>query len=532
MANSGFTRRNIIKALSALSLAATGRKAKGGPSDQPNVLLLMVDQSRMWRWFPDIAMLDAILPQRARLFNSGVSFDRFYANCVPCSPSRATVFTGLHAHQHWILTNSQTSVSLKTGFPTLGTFAQQLGYTTHYFGKWHLTNSADHPPTIPAWKALAPYGFDLWLPQTGFNPRDYSGAPNQGYKVDDDLVTAFSDWLTIATPTSPWFTVVSLINPHDIAFYPDDTQPLMNAMRAHGYTLDYDLTLPDNYETPEELQANKPGCQAEYLALWGQKTGSITNVEGSPSWTEMLNLYLALEAVIDVQIGRVLDALDANPEAKNNTVVIFMADHGELAGSHGLKGKACTMYEEQMNIPFIFCDFRGQLVPPAEKGTSRKQLSSTIDLAPTIVEIMGGSLSNLKYSHLQGTSLLPIVQNTAPLARRFVLTTHDAYWGPMSSPYHIVGYRDHFSKLNVYSHWSKGGKPVRNGEQRELYDMSTNQGTLELINLSGAAENEMELRTLLMTELLPNVIRKPLPEPLATVSAEAKKAYLAAPKAM
>ena len=153
----------------------------------------MLDQSRNFRWFPDF--VDEILPARERMSQEGINFRNFYANSSPCSPNRATIFTGLYAHQHWILDNCNHFLSLDRSFPTIGKALQSIGYRTFYFGKWHLT-SPDHWPSneMPE-QALSRYGFDTWRPQNQNTPRDYISGFQEGLKWDRLIMDSAINWL-------------------------------------------------------------------------------------------------------------------------------------------------------------------------------------------------------------------------------------------------------------------------------------------------------------------------------------------------
>src|SRR5262249_34417553 len=151
--------------------------------------------SRSPMWYPP--GFEDITPARARIAREGVLFRDFYVNSIPCSPNRATTFTGLHAHQHWILDNVQTGISLDRGFPTIGSMLHGAGYRTFYFGTWHLTHRSwwRQHPGIPAEAGLQIHGFDVWRPQPGPIARDYEGTPNEGYELDDNIANSVVSWL-------------------------------------------------------------------------------------------------------------------------------------------------------------------------------------------------------------------------------------------------------------------------------------------------------------------------------------------------
>src|SRR6266568_3326819 len=78
-------------------------------------------------------------------------------------------------------------------------------------------------------------------------------------------------------------------------------------------------------------------------------------------WFDLMNLYALVTSYVDEQIGRVLDALEARPDIAERTMVIVTADHGEYAGSHGLRGKGGAAYEEAIRLPLYVRDPSGKI---------------------------------------------------------------------------------------------------------------------------------------------------------------------------
>ena len=102
-----------------------------------------------------------------------------------------------------------------------------------------------------------------------------------------------------------------------------------------------------------------------------------------------MNTYLALQSYVDAQIGTVLSALAAQPSVQANTVVLFTSDHGEYGGSHGMRGKGASAYEEAIRVPLYVRDFRG--LATAAPGVGRTQLTSSVDVVPLLLTLATGS---------------------------------------------------------------------------------------------------------------------------------------------
>ena len=380
-----------------------------GPSDRPNILVIIVDQLRFPQGLFDQAKMDAAAPNLKALREQSVSFDAHYAAATMCSPSRSTLLTGLYTHQNGMfLTNTAGLIAgapgtpdLDTGFPTWGSIlnSPQFRYNTYWWGKWHL--AGDDATTQDY---IKPYGFTAG----GLPCPSPNGAPGQGLGVDPLTNYAFQNWLTdiAASGAGPWCTTVSLVNPHDIAWYPKYTRPdpLTGSEGTPGEDNPPSIfhELPGNFERwPEALaEQGKPGLQQAFVEITYLMTGVVpTNPPGSPevfeTWTRLLDLYYQVTHYVDRQIKDVLDALqDAKgPDGKSladNTIVLFLSDHGEYAGAHGLHGKGFTAYEESSHVPLYVYDPTEKFVPAGQRGTMRSELTSHVDILPLLMTLASG----------------------------------------------------------------------------------------------------------------------------------------------
>ncbi len=348
-------------------------------ADRPNVLLLMVDQMRTPRWFPR----DARFPAYERLRREGLFFENSFVCANPCSPSRASIVTGLHYTQHGIHSNvagpgSQGMPSLDPRLPTVGHAFQRAGWRTPYFGKWHLAAPQDVEGV-----GLGRYGFEGW------EGRDYEGAPYQGINEDGGFADRAIAWLREHAHGGPWFLTCSFINPHDIMFYsrvppPDDLPARCEA-------------LPGNFA--DDL-STKPRVHAQFQRFWGTIMG-MTPEQPDAMWRRYGDYYLWLTEKVDAEIGRVLDALDASGVA-DRTLTVFLSDHGEMAGAHRLQGKGPFVYHENVQVPLVF-RWPGRVAA----GVVTTALAHNVDLFPTLVDLAGaGAVPD----HLPGRSLRSIVR--------------------------------------------------------------------------------------------------------------------------
>ncbi len=383
-------RREFVKtagsAAAGLGLAASGLTASAAETKRPNILLILVDQWRERCWFPQ----DCRIPGIEKLRSQGLSFTNHFTSAVPCSPSRATLFTGLHLPQHGVFFNVGLqrvgADSLDPSFMTLGHHFQQSGYRTPYFGKWHLTEKKDYQEV-----GLAPYGFEEW------QGPDRHGMPREGIKYDSKFADRALQWLEQnGRAKSPWFLTCSFINPHDVMFWPRQSIP-------HHFVPDIFDRLPDNFD--DDLEG-KPRAQK----IWQTRVGKILKAMDPKmrdrAWLQYLDFYYHVTKMVDMEIARLLEALDRLGLAED-TIVVFVSDHGEMAGSHRLTGKGPFAYHENIQVPLIV-RWPGRV--PA--GTETSALAHTVDFHPTLLDLAGIKAT---VDHLPGKSLAPVITGNSDL---------------------------------------------------------------------------------------------------------------------
>lgn len=529
-------RRTFLKDLGLLAGAATlgtppawplartrPRASAAATSGTPlNILIILVDQLRYPQWFPAQPMLDQMLPNLARLRTASVSFGQHYTAANACTPSRSCLLTGLYTHQSGCLLTqvAPATPDLNPAFPTWGTALRGLGYQTWWFGKWHLSTSCD----------LSPYGF------SGGTCPSPNGAPGQGLAVDPGIASQFVSWLQARGTTAPWCTTVSLVNPHDICWYylqssqvPGENQP------PSVFT-----QLPPNFETDVALQRHKPSTQTAFRQEIEAFCGALpySGAGFQAPWLTLLNLYLQLQRYVDMQIGRVLDALAAQPAVAARTLIIFTSDHGEYGGSHGMRNKGGAAYEEAIRVPLYVYDPTGTWT--SSLSTLRTQLTSSVDVLPLLLTLASGGngwRGQPQFAHLAGRlDLSALLRNPQAAGRPYILhaTDEDAVEGatPGSNnavPKHVIALRTATAKLGLYSYWAPGTITLQSsGQETECYDYTTTAGQLELANVAQSEPAlSSGLQSFLLTKALPTELRQPLPAALQPAHQAAIAAYLA-----
>ncbi|SKK12011.1 sulfatase-like hydrolase/transferase [Mycobacteroides abscessus] len=498
--------------------------SSGADGNKPNILVIMVDQMRAPQWFPDVQKLTNILPNLSRLHRDSVSFASHYTASNMCTPSRGAMTTGLYSHQTGCLYTGEgpSESSLAPQFPTWGTMLRQQGYRTWWWGKWHLGDWSDTNP-----EGLDAHGF------SGGTFPSPNGMPNQGLQKDPSIVDQFAGWFDAEAGKGPWCTTVSLVNPHDICWWPKNPLPEDVPHWFDG--------LPVNFQTPDELrQHGKPRLQIDYANFMSPiMTGAVTysGPDMARQWARCLDMYLWLQQQVDAQIGRVLDKLASRPEIDGNTIVVFTSDHGEYAGSHGLRGKGATAYEEAIRVPLYIRDPQGVLTP--KPGETRTQLTSSVDLAPLLLTIGSGGnawRSDPRFSYLAARADIAAIAKNNAAGRKWIAHVTDdmsveematllkdprirAVMGenapteiPTSAASHIVAVRTAEAKLANYSYWKPGGMQIDTSRpsEHEFYDYSTPSGKQESQNQAGDSTRQAQLQALIDNEVLPEV-QAPLP---------------------
>jgi len=483
----------------------------------PNILLVVSDQERQRSWLPR----GVGLPWRDRLISEGLEFNRYYTHSSPCSPSRASLFTGRYLPAHGVVDNviQPEHTELDQKIPTLGSMLGQAGYRSSYIGKWHLSQSASPD--------MAAYGFSDWEG----NDRHFMGWAGTGVAFDPVIAGNAAHWISVNARNGcsdrPWFLTVALVNPHDVMWFPIDqpgyeeahseeverTRRLLTyaawkeddplPVYSEAYEEIFDR-LPDNFsdDLHTKPEAHRQWRYDQQHGIWGK-----IDPQDERAWLRHLDYYVELHRQADRSLGVVLKALhDAG--AWDDTVVIFTSDHGDMCGSHGLRSKGPFVYEEIMNVP-LYVRVPGMTRP----GTSTDALATHVDLAATICAIAGADPYSYRgtASGFQGVDLRPVLGDPALDVRDHVLFAQDSAQTERLNGvrYALRGFFDGKTKYARY-YGIGGGKPSTglwgkdpgtklfdvdcdfDDQDHEWYDHSTDP--LELVNMAHDRGRRNELR--------------------------------------
>jgi arylsulfatase A-like enzyme len=370
-----------------------------GAAKRPNILLLMTDQERHQDRLPD----HLPTPVRCWLDANGTRIDNFHASSMACTPSRACYWTGMYAPQQGMFGTFVigTQFTMDPSIPTIGDLFKEVGYRTAFFGKWHLSFPGEPPTNLEAAldtaqrNPLKGYGFD----HSAISPPADVGAYNDGYTNDPIWTGQAVDFLRAhAHDDQPWLCVLSLLNPHDIQFYP-------RGYRADFKRPDYDAK-PEPSFFAEPTLADKPSSQQRFRDVVAVVAGTPKGVQDDPEyWRGQLNTYYDLIVGNDEMLGAAVKTL-IDEKILDDTVIVRTSDHGELGSAHRLQNKGTTIYDEQNRVPFT-------VVYPKRFPRDRRSqaLGEAVDLVPTLLEIAGAQDPVERWPWLRGVSLVSALED-------------------------------------------------------------------------------------------------------------------------
>ncbi len=431
-----FLKLAALGGLSSLVLPSSGcGSGQGGDSSSPffdhppNILILMTDEQRAFQHWP-AGWAEANLPSFNRLRAHGLNFNLAFTNSCQCSPSRSTFLTSTYAPVNGV---TITPGTLTTGLPNLASILASAGYNVVYKGKWHLTAAYVSPfaPSTPEdiqniiendQGLEASYGFSRWNSPDAGTSASASTIDMQtlgGGKAANDAryVSGFSygpnagnvlQFIQQYHSDAPFCLIVSLVNPHDVYVYP-------SAINISGYDPEQFASLPIELPaTWNEDLSTKPSVQAAFKNALNQEWPFSESEPG----ILYPRFYAYLNKLVDSWIVEILDALDAK-RLTERTLIVRVADHGELGLSHGLRQKDYTAYEEMIRVPMVFSN---PVLFPVPLETDA--LASLIDVLPTLLNVVGLKSASGQWN-LKGKDLTALFSRPSGSVQDRILFTYD-----------------------------------------------------------------------------------------------------------
>ena len=331
-------------------VAIVGPDAKGRPvvgdvsGKRPNILLIITDDQEKTSM--------RAMPQTLKLFKrQGVNFNHGYVTTPLCCPARATMYSGLYAHNHGIITNNPTRQFGRTYLwqNTFPAELQRAGYYTGQFGKY-LNNWNKHDE--------GDAGFDVFRD-------DYNGTEHdRKERSKADMLTARRGARFVKDRESaddqPWMMTLSMRSPHT----PLVAEKKYEDARVPTFKPPISFNETDLSDKPKYLRHKRHDKTLGYITKRFQK-------------------YEQTLLAADDGVAKVFRTLKSTGEDRN-TLAVYVSDNGFLFGAHGVLGKVFP-YQEATNVPMY-------LRWPAEigkKGRLDSRLVANVDFAPTFYDVAG-----------------------------------------------------------------------------------------------------------------------------------------------
>ena len=381
-------------------------------SKQPNILWICTDQQR----YDTIGALGnkyVDTPNIDRLVGDGIAFTHAYCQSPICTPSRASFLTGMYPSTVHSTRNGNSMFNEEQILVTK--YLADAGYDCGLIGKLHLASAFGRiePRTDD--------GYSFW--EYSHAPRDdwpkghgYADWVRKKGSILGDLIKNSdgvppelhqTTWCAEKTiefirkqRTGPWMASVNIYDPHPPFNPPSCYRDKFDPEKMPGPLFrDSDLKqqmalekidFQSKVRRPNKLDIRDPKFPERGRSAEGRQLQAA---------------YYAMIKLIDDQVGNIIEALE-NDGVRDNTVIIFTSDHGEMLGDHGLIQKGCRFYEGLVRVPLIISWPERFL-----KDVQSDALVELIDKAPTILELAGVDIP----SRMQGRSLLPILYGEKPL---------------------------------------------------------------------------------------------------------------------
>ena len=366
----------------------SGTGSSGGSGERPpNILVIMSDEH-------DPAVMGSSghplvqTPNLDRLAAAGTVFNHAYCNSPICVPSRMAFLTGNYCHRIGVW---DLGSPLRADTPTFGHYFTAAGYETVLCGRTHMAGG----DRLHGFGTRLFDDMDTWrsrqaprrTPEArrGSNSHVTECGPGPGAWYDYDTTVAdlsmrYLNGKAAHSSERPWLLYSGLMYPH------------------------FPLTCPPEYYrrydpaavTPADLRGETLDSQHPAIR---QLRYFFRNEEivPEPVQRRALASYYGLVTLVDDLVGSMLAAIDNSP-LRDNTVVIYLSDHGEMAGQHGIWQKQC-FYEASVRVPMILRTPRGAA------GQRIGASVSLVDLLPTLLDLAGidipSGLPGASLAHLQ-----------------------------------------------------------------------------------------------------------------------------------
>jgi len=398
---------------------------------KPNIVIIITDQQFADAMSCVMGTQYLNTPNMDLLADEGVLFSNAYTPNPLCLPMRTCMATGYYPHTTGVLANNNKKIQVD-GYPFIGKLFQDAGYETGYFGKWHIALDVEERET---------HGFEVMSADS---------------KLDAEPAIEFIK----QQHDKPYFAIASFLSPHEICQWARKEE-LPGAPLGILPALEKLPPLKANFGITQNETDIMAFMRKSYQANRRFPVGAYTTHD----WQRLLWGYYRLIERADAFVGEITNAIKASGQ-EENTLVVFVSDHGDCAGSHHWNQKT-VFYDESARVPLIV-KWKGK----TSKARSNILVNTGIDMIPTLCDFAGISVPK----GLPGRSLMqPILGNERKWDREFVVSENHMIQG---DPIEDKALKPHGrmlrSKDYKYCLYSEGS------ERESLVDMRFDPG--EMVN--------------------------------------------------
>lgn len=496
---------------------------------KPNILLITSDQHH-WMAMgynnPDIKT-----PNLDRLAESGMIFNRAYCPNPTCTPTRASIITGMYPSQHG---GYAIGVKMPEDVHTIGEDFHQNGYRTALIGKAHFQQLYDHPKyrslesnplqqNLDFWREFnGPfYGFDhielarnhvdefhvgqhygIWMEEKGFTdwrecfwkPAGTADPQHLTWNIPEEF--HYNTWIAERTNAmleeyaeneDHFFLWASFPDPHPPYLVPKpwDTMYDPEKITIPGMFDDEDFSkMPPIHAKTQEKNPDF----SEYNSERGINCHGVhSHVQNRKELAKDIAVYYGMVSMMDKYIGNILDKLEALG-LREDTLVVFTTDHGHFHGHHGLIAKGPFHYEDMIKVPFI-----ASLPKNIPAQTKTESMLSLVDLAPTFLSYCGIEIPR----SMTGVDQKAVFTGKETQARDCIIVENNHQPGILN----IKTYVDKRYKISVYM----------NKDYGELFDLEADPN--ETKNLWNVTESQDLKKDLLLKLMHAEMAKEPVHMP-------------------
>jgi len=477
--------RMIVIILLFASLEVDGLTAgqKNDSTRRPNILVICADDHAA---YVTGAFGNSIVrtPNIDRLAAGGIRFERAYCNSPVCTASRQSFFTGRYPRSIGV---TRLETALPESEVTMAETLRLAGFDTASIGKMHFNSDLKH-------------GFDLRVDMPDYQ----KWLRAQGPEELDASLEVQGQWRPFKDPAREWLN--SVVWPVGLSdrrmngtYFAEQAAEYLQTPREKPFLLMVSFYEPHSpFRFPVEYRGKVDPATFTVPVVGAEDDDQIPAAFRDltdPEKQGIAAAYYTSVEFMDKNVGLVLDALERSGQA-NDTIVVYLGDHGYMLGQHGRFEKHCS-YEEAVRVPLVV-RFPNRIAA----GRRTQAMVELVDLVPTLYSLCGYNDT----ASLQGRSLMPLLQGKTTKHREHVVVEYAQNDEAMirDEQWKLIFERGVQRRTDGYD----TGRPLA-GHKFRLYDLR--RDPQEMTNLADLPEHEATRKQL--TELLVEHLVKTAREP-------------------